>query len=366
VADSKLNILIVGPLPLPPHTGGIGSLLNALSQSRPLREINADFLNTDIPDRVGMGSFFRGLTSLRFFVALLFRLLTFRYRLVHLHSSAGSSFFEKSLMLLCCRAFGVRAVIHIHSGRFPVYYEKTRWKSLVRFCLERASAVFAVTAGSKVFFETVCRTPVYQVPNCVHPCFFELRPRQDSSRDILYAGYIEQDKGIYELFSAVELMRSRGYEGRVVLAGAEKSAGSFSRAQRSIAERGLEGVELAGEVPPGVVAELCRLSGIFVLPSHVEAQPIALLEAMAAGLPVVATDVGGIPEVVTDGKNGLLVPANNPEKLAESLLRLLEDPGLRRQMGEKNRRQMLENHHADRVGEKLVGLYRSILAPGDK
>ena len=360
---NKVRILIVGPMPMLPYTGGIASFLNTLRASPSLRKVRLGYLNTHIPGRVKMGRFLRALVSLVFFAVLFFRLLTFRYRLVHLNSSAGFSFFEKSLMLFCCRVFGARTVIHIHSGRFPQFYEKTRLKGLVRFCLEHADAVFMVTAESRRFLQRACRTPVYQVPNPVHPCFFEIESRQHACTDILYAGYIEREKGIYELLGAVELLRSRGYDGRVVLAGGEKSAGSLSRVRRYLAETGLEGVELTGELTPGAIAELCRLSGIFVLPSYGEGQPIALLEAMAAGLPVVATNVGGIPEVVIEGENGLLVPPRSPEKLADSILRLLENPELRSQMGDKNRRKMLETHHADRVGEMVVELYRSILTP---
>ena len=360
---NKARILIVGPVPMMPYTGGIASFLNSLRASPSLRQVRLGYVNTHIAGRVKMGNFLRALMSLVFFAVLLFRLLSFRYRLVHLNSSAGISFFEKSLMLFCCRVFGARTVIHIHSGRFPQFYEKSRFKGLVRFFLERADAVFVVTAESRKFLKRVCRTPVYQIPNPVHPCFFEIESRRQTSRHILYAGYIEREKGIYDLLGAVELLRSRGYDGRVVLAGGEKSAGSLSRARRYLAESGLEGVELTGQLSPGALAELCRLSGIFVLPSYGEGQPIALLEAMAAGLPVVATNVGGIPEVVDDGENGLLVPPGSPEKLADSISRLLENPELRSQMGERNRRWMLETHHADRVGEMVVELYRSILAP---
>ncbi|MBN2289941.1 MAG: glycosyltransferase family 4 protein [Candidatus Glassbacteria bacterium] len=361
----KGRVLVVGPMPLPPYTGGIASFLNALRDSAPFRKARVDYFDTDIADRAGMGSFLRTIESLRFFAALLCRLLTFRYRLVHLNASAGLSFYEKSLMLVCCRLFGTRTLIHLHSGRFPQFYQKSRLKALVRLCLNRADAVAAVSAESRASLEHICRTPVYQVPNCVHPCFFEVVSHH-ASEEILYTGYIQPEKGIYELFQAVKLLRSRGYRGRVVLAGGEKSFGCVSRARRYLAAEGVEGVELAGELTPGALAELCRLSGIFVLPSYVEGQPISLLEAMAAGLPVVATAVGGIPEVVAEGENGLLVPARDPERLAESILSLLKDTGLRRRMGEQNRKKMLDNHHADRVGETVVKLYRSILAPGEK
>jgi glycosyltransferase involved in cell wall biosynthesis len=363
---NKVKTLIVGPFPIPPFTGGIGSYLNGLRDSACFRKLNIDYLNTAIPRPFKNLSFLRWLVSLGFFLKLLAKLLTFRYRLVHLHASAGISFLEKSLMLICCRLFGARTVIHLHSGIFPQFYEKTWLKGPVSFFLDHADAVFAVSAESGDFLESITDTPVYTVPNCVHPCFFEVRPRQDISRNLLYTGHVEPEKGIFELIQAVDLLRKRGYDGRVVLAGGQKSQGSLSRVRNCIAKAELEDVEMPGELTPGAIAELCRLSGIFVLPSHGEGQPVALLEAMAAGLAVVATRVGGIPDIVIDGENGLLVPPRNPEQLAEKINTLLEDPGLCRRMGEQNRRQMLETHHADRVGETVAELYRSILAPESK
>ena len=89
------------------------------------------------------------------------------------------------------------------------------------------------------------------------------------------------------------------------------------------------------------IPDLLAALDIFVLPSHSEGVSLALLEAMAAGLPVIATAVGGLPEVVTDGVNGLLIPPQDPEALAQALARLLDDPALAKKLGE-NARQHVE------------------------
>ncbi|MEA2063351.1 MAG: glycosyltransferase family 4 protein [Gemmatimonadota bacterium] len=358
------NILVIGPLRLPPYTGGIRSFINVVSDSAALNmdpAIRIRHLNTDLPDCAWFRRYFRWLLSLDFFTSLFGHLLTFRYHLVHIHTSAGWSFIEKSLMLLLCRAFRVRTALHIHSGRFSQYYESSRLKPVLRYFLRSAGAVLAVNSESREFFEQVCKGLVFQVPNCVHPAFFLFKPRPDSSGDILYFGYLEPEKGVYDLFEAAALLRDRGYSNRVLLAGGETRAGSIARAGERIKQMGLEGVELIGELSPGALADLCRRCGVFVLPSHSEGQPISLLEAMAAGLPVVATDVGGIPEVAADGENGLLVPPGYPGKLADCIIRLLDDPGLRLRMGKLNRKKTLETHHSDRVGDKLVEIYHTAL-----
>ncbi len=106
-------------------------------------------------------------------------------------------------------------------------------------------------------------------------------------------------------------------------------------------ELGLAGrVHFLGQRPD--IPDLLGALDIFVLPSHSEGVSLALLEAMAAGLPVIATAVGGLPEVVTDGVNGLLIPPQDPEALAQALARLLDDPALAKKLGENARRHVEE------------------------
>src|SRR5262249_49116127 len=102
---------------------------------------------------------------------------------------------------------------------------------------------------------------------------------------------------------------------------------------------------------------------VFCLPSRsgTESFPLSVVEAMLAGLPVVATDVGSVTEAVRDGETGLIVPVDRPEKLAAALRRLLDDPGLRREMGSRGRQRALERFTAERMASSFERLYQEIL-----
>ena len=105
------------------------------------------------------------------------------------------------------------------------------------------------------------------------------------------------------------------------------------------------------------VPELLACCDLFVLPSEAEALPNALLEAMAAGLPVVATSVGGIPEIITDGVSGVLVPAKNPHALAEAILRILQDPRFAKELSRAAQETARAQFGFDRLLAELEQLY---------
>ena len=113
------------------------------------------------------------------------------------------------------------------------------------------------------------------------------------------------------------------------------------------------------------IADLLSAADFFVLPSLTEGLPLSILEAMAHALPVVATPVGGIPEVITDGQDGLLVPVNQPETLAQALTRLIRDPALRRSLGETASRHARDRFSFERMAQQYEELYHRLLA-GDR
>lgn len=125
-------------------------------------------------------------------------------------------------------------------------------------------------------------------------------------------------------------------------------------------ELGVAGVVVfAGE--SGNVPELLALMRVSVLASLTESLPNAILEAMACALPVVATNVGGVPELVTDGETGYLVPTENPDALADRILKILDNPGLASGMGNLARNRAVEKFSCDKLIENVEALYAQVL-----
>jgi glycosyltransferase involved in cell wall biosynthesis len=136
----------------------------------------------------------------------------------------------------------------------------------------------------------------------------------------------------------------------------------LSKIYAMVKSYGLENnVEFKGRVPRDELSKLIGESSIYLLPSLKEGMPYALLEAMACGKPVIGSDIPGINDVITHGKNGILVPPRNPEALANAILTILDDKGLRIKLGQNARQLMVEKYSWDTISEKIEKIYHEAI-----
>jgi glycosyltransferase involved in cell wall biosynthesis len=175
---------------------------------------------------------------------------------------------------------------------------------------------------------------------------------------LLFVGRLRIRKGVEVMLEA--LARRDSSDARLLVAGDGEHGPAL---RQRVRELGLEErVRFLGHAPAGQVRALLRTARCLVVPSTYEGMPLVILEAMEAGLPIVATTVSGIPEVVVDGETGWLVPSEDPEALAEALVRVLGDPDDARRRGEAGRAR-LEAHYRPRHGAEVwVGLV-GVLSP---
>lgn len=167
---------------------------------------------------------------------------------------------------------------------------------------------------------------------------------------------LRAQKAIDVMLSAMVLLRESHPDVRLLVAG----PGDPQPLRAMAAQLGLSDiVRFLG--PRDDVPDILAAAEIGVLSSDFEGMPLAVLEYMAAGLPVVATDVGGVPELVCDGETGLLVAPRDPAALADSLRRLLDDPALARDMGERGQRRQQEQFSSEAMVSGVTDLYVRLL-----
>jgi glycosyltransferase involved in cell wall biosynthesis len=184
---------------------------------------------------------------------------------------------------------------------------------------------------------------------------------------ILYAGALVPEKGVDVLLEAAKLLGERGCGVPVYLLGSSKLWLSDYEDEARRRYAGLANVRFLGQRKHAEVVGFMRNAAVGVVPSvNPEAFGLVAAEFMACGIPVVATNVGGLPEVVKDGETGVLVPPGDPEALAEKIMWLLKNPSTRRKMGAAGRRRVEALFSGDLISKKYLKLYSNILRQGGR
>jgi glycosyltransferase involved in cell wall biosynthesis len=272
----------------------------------------------------------------RMFLRLRREFLAQEIQLVHTHDTRGGL-----LGRIAARAAGLPAVHTVHTPSFFLPNNP-----MVIRVYRMAESLLNRQATEKVIFVSETIRQVYLdgrlippekaalVPNGLEadwfgPALHILRPGQEIR--FLYVGRMAREKGIENLAAAFELVAGRIPEARLLAAGEGPKRGELLRA----AEIGgwKRRLDLLGLQMRGKIRETMHTADVFVLPSDFESFSYTLLEAMACGLPCIATDVGGNRDLVEPDRTGLLVPRRDPKALAEALVRLGKNPEMRVSMG---------------------------------
>lgn len=196
------------------------------------------------------------------------------------------------------------------------------------------------------------------IPNAVDAAAATVATPDAAVPTIVSVGRLHEPKDFVTLVRALRALPRTGWRAEIVGDGPDRPA-----VERELREGGpREGVELLGERAD--VAQRLARADVFVLSSRSECMPISVLEAMAAGLPVVASAVGGLPEMVVDGETGFLVAPGDDRAMGDALARLASDPDLRRRLGAAGRRRVKERFDLPAFCDAHLALYQRALATG--
>ena len=252
-------------------------------------------------------------------------------------------------------------VFTVHGWAFKAYAGLPSrlylWADRLMSPLTSATICVSETERAAGFAARTCRPrSTVVIPNAVD---VEAAPPARGDGDpprIVTVGRLAAPKDALTLVRALALLGPIRFSALLVGDGPDRAAVEAEVRSLDLEDR----VELAGSRAD--VPALLAAADVFVLSSRSEGAPISILEAMAAGLPVVACDVGGVGELVADGETGLLVPSADPARLAEALRRLVADPGLRRRLGAVGRARARERFDLPAFRAAHLELYARELA----
>lgn len=375
--NNKPRILVVGPVF--PIGGGVGMVNKILLESHGLNE---DFemyhLNTSRgkagSDKVGT----LALINLYYFVGQAFKLLQIliikRPLILHQAVSWGIAFWKEAFFMLLARCFGVKIIAHIHGSMLDTQIRKCnriqKRMMKVAFGIPHKTIVLSEYWRKVLTEEVSPALNVVIIPNSIDSSIANAMEWEVIINDkkeclVLFLGWLCARKGLLDALHAAELVRQRKPEVHFVFAGNLQPG-----PDKEMIENACRDASSTGNVTfPGLVTGEGKLSllsraSLFILPSYHENLPVAILEAMSMGLPIVATPIAGVPELLEDGKNGFLIQPGDYMALAERIIQLTEDPKLCHTMAKANIAKIREAYHPCVFEMKMKTLYRDLLQNG--
>jgi len=290
--------------------------------------------------------------------------LTGRMQLVHAHMTTRGSAARKTLLCSVAMLFAVPVIVHMHGADFIPFYRRLSAapKAVVKAVLRRVQHVIVLGDAWRDFLiEEVGVAPsrISVVLNGVKRPAVARPARATGPARILFLGRLCARKGLPELIAALASPAVKGLDWRAVVAG----DGEVAAFQALLRLHGLEArVTMPGWVTREQAASLLAEADMLVLPSHHEAMPMAVVEALAAEVAVIATPVGAIPEFLQNGVNALLVPPGETGCLAEAIGVLLTQPTLRNRLAEAGHVLFCDRLEIGPAADQIARLYQDVVA----
>jgi len=279
-----------------------------------------------------------------------------RFDLLHFHEPFVP--FLSPIVLRRSQSVNI-ATFHAFGGWSPAYEFGRR--VMGRYAA-RLHGRIAVSAAARHFIDRYFEGDYKVIPNGVDVARYQravpLARWQDGTHNLLFVGRHEPRKGLLELLKAYRILRKTGCNCRLLVVG---TGPQEREARRYVLTRRMAGVEFLGRVSDEEKAQLFRTADVFISPATGgESFGIVLLEAMAAGAPIVASDIHGYKGVLRRGEQGLLVPPRKPKAIAAATARLLADPALRAEMSASGRARA-EEFSWERVTAKVEAYYGFVI-----
>ena len=341
----KPRILYIATFPPPIHGSAVVS--EQVKNSKVINDaFDWDYVNLGTSrkmDEIGKGGLWLNLQKLFRFAGSFFKtfglLLTHRYDLCYCAITChGSGFLKDAPFVLLCKLFGRKIVIHQHNKGMAKDIDRPVYRWLLPLVYKNAKVILLSWHLYPDIEKVVKREDVMICPNGIKPTVnpdFQRTPNKIPR--ILFLSNLLIDKGVLVLLDALKILKDKGYSFVCDFVGSETKDIDAARFAKEVEERGLNSLAIYHGRKYGKEKDAYfKQADVFAFPTfyHNEAFPLVNLEAMEYKLPIVSTNVSGIPEEITDCENGYVVESKDAANLSDALCKLLGDASLREKMGE--------------------------------
>lgn len=357
ISSNRDQVCIMSPFP--PPSGGIGKWSLVMSEiAEASDKQRVIFFDTNIKGRTHLK---KGLKNnitpfLGDFICQFARIIyLFRNKDIstyHSCTSGGLALFRDLFTAVLCKASRKNFILHLHFGRSPSLLSSYSLEGfLFKMAVFLSSAVVALDKNSyNAVKNSFTKKDVRKIPNFINAN--EIIHRQEKLKQVIFIGNVTREKGVEDLLSAWEYLYKTFPDWNLKIAG-KSTAEYLQHLNKNYSN---SGVQFIGEVSYPQAIELLQESLIMCLPSHTEGFPFAVLEAMAAGCAIIATNVGAIPEMLENGA-GIIVSANNQNELRTMMNDMIENQRLCSQLGAAARKKSLSKYESTVVYKEFRNLW---------
>lgn len=337
--------------------GGIATVVSGYKNSELERKYDVKYIESYC-DGSKVKKIFKAIKA---YILFLKQMVIDKPDLVHIHSSFGGSFYRKLPFVYVANFFNVPVINHIHGSEITNLYVNASEgkKRLVENCFDKCKYLVVLSEEWKDNMQVVkTKTPKIVIENysTIHrEC---LKRKNHQKKNILFLGFITELKGCFDVPEIAKKVIAENENVKFILAG----SGQTKKLQEIVAEKGIsQYFAFPGWVKKDEKETLLKNADIFFLPSYTEAMPMSILEAMGYGLPIVSTNVGGIPQLVEEGRNGYMVDPGKKDDFAEVILELIGNDELIYYMGKESIKKAYTKYSLEKHLEKLCKLYENVL-----
>ena len=276
-------------------------------------------------------------------------------QIVHIHTASYNSFKRSSWFVHVAKFFQKKVILHIHGGGFKEYYSTNpKWITSI---LDKCDSIITLSESWKQFYHSITScTHIYIVENIIAPPALQTVIK-DGKFHLLFLGLIIEQKGIFDLLEAIVLYKNVFNDKIHLHIGGN---GKVDMLMNFIKQHNIqEIVTYEGFVSGSKKSKLFNVADAYILPSYTEGLPVSILEAMSYNLPILSTPVGGIPEIVQTGINGILFQPGDKIAMVNAIMALSKNEKLRIEMGTHSY-QHIEPFFAKNIEHKLKDIYTTL------
>ena len=281
-----------------------------------------------------------------------------KYDIIHIHMASRRSTFRKGKYVRIAKKFNKKVILHIHGAEYKIFFNECneKQKKYVIKTLNLADKIIVLSEEWKEYFSKLVN------PKKIVVIYNSIVLPEDFKKDLetqklLFLGRFGKRKGIYDLIEVVSKLIVN-YPNLKLYAGGD---GEIEKVETMIKNKNMEkNVQLLGWATGKEKERILKDASFYVLPSYNEGMPISLIEGMAYKNVCISTDVGGIPKVINNNVNGVIIKPGDKEKLYSALKKLLDNGELRQKLSKNARKTVEEKFNIENNIEKLIGLYEEL------